>query len=166
MSSRSHSRKVNFNVSETYEIIDVIGEGAYGVVAYLIPSSPFLIIVLPSIVPAVKKSRSRRSRRSTTQCSVFALYAKWNCFATSTMKMYRSLHSVLTCPDHFYPGYTETKELRYLHRSLSYPGTHGDRYASCNPHTRSFGRPLPILHLPDSKSIKSNALCQRPPQRP
>jgi hypothetical protein len=34
MSSRSH-RKVNFNVSEQYEIIDIIGEGAYGVVAYL-----------------------------------------------------------------------------------------------------------------------------------
>lgn len=34
MSSRSH-RKVNFNVSEQYEIIDVIGEGAYGVVAYI-----------------------------------------------------------------------------------------------------------------------------------
>ena len=34
MSSRGHTRKVNFNVSENYEIIDVIGEGAYGVVAY------------------------------------------------------------------------------------------------------------------------------------
>ena len=33
MSSRSH-RKVNFNVSEQYEILDIIGEGAYGVVAY------------------------------------------------------------------------------------------------------------------------------------
>ena len=31
-SSRSH-RKINFNVSEQYEIIDIIGEGAYGVVA-------------------------------------------------------------------------------------------------------------------------------------
>jgi hypothetical protein len=36
MSSRSH-RKINFNVSEQYEIIDVIGEGAYGVVAYETP---------------------------------------------------------------------------------------------------------------------------------
>jgi hypothetical protein len=35
MSSRSH-RKINFNVSEQYEIIDIIGEGAYGVVAYAI----------------------------------------------------------------------------------------------------------------------------------
>jgi hypothetical protein len=34
MSSRSH-RKINFNVSDQYEIIDVIGEGAYGVVAYI-----------------------------------------------------------------------------------------------------------------------------------
>jgi hypothetical protein len=34
MSSRSH-RKVNFNVSDQYEIIDIIGEGAYGVVAYV-----------------------------------------------------------------------------------------------------------------------------------
>ena len=33
MSSRCH-RKINFNVSDQYEIIDVIGEGAYGVVAY------------------------------------------------------------------------------------------------------------------------------------
>jgi mitogen-activated protein kinase 1/3 len=36
MSSRSH-RKINFNVSDQYEIIDVIGEGAYGVVAYILP---------------------------------------------------------------------------------------------------------------------------------
>ena len=36
MSSRSH-RKINFNVSEQYEIIDIIGEGAYGVVAYARP---------------------------------------------------------------------------------------------------------------------------------
>ena len=35
MSSRSH-RKINFNVSEQYEIIDIIGEGAYGVVAYVL----------------------------------------------------------------------------------------------------------------------------------
>jgi hypothetical protein len=33
MASRGQ-RKINFNVSETYEIIDVIGEGAYGVVVY------------------------------------------------------------------------------------------------------------------------------------
>lgn len=41
MSSRSHSRKVNFNVSENYEIIDIIGEGAYGVVAYDPRWTPF-----------------------------------------------------------------------------------------------------------------------------
>lgn len=30
--SHDKSRKVNFNVSDQYEILDVIGEGAYGVV--------------------------------------------------------------------------------------------------------------------------------------
>lgn len=32
MASKSQSRKVNFKVSENYDVIDVIGEGAYGVV--------------------------------------------------------------------------------------------------------------------------------------
>ena len=36
MSSRNHNhRKIQFNVSDQYEIIDIIGEGAYGVVAYV-----------------------------------------------------------------------------------------------------------------------------------
>lgn len=34
MSSKPN-RKVNFNVSEEYEVLDVIGEGAYGVVWYV-----------------------------------------------------------------------------------------------------------------------------------
>lgn len=34
MSNKAQGRKVNFNVSADYEIIDVIGEGAYGVVWY------------------------------------------------------------------------------------------------------------------------------------
>ena len=31
MSSKSQ-RKLNFNVGENYEVLDVVGEGAYGVV--------------------------------------------------------------------------------------------------------------------------------------
>jgi len=42
MSSRSH-RKINFNVSDQYEILDIIGEGAYGVVAYIFFSRPKLM---------------------------------------------------------------------------------------------------------------------------
>jgi hypothetical protein len=34
MSHTKPARKVHFNVSDHYEIIDVIGEGAYGVVWY------------------------------------------------------------------------------------------------------------------------------------
>jgi mitogen-activated protein kinase 1/3 len=34
---QSGSRKISFNVSEQYDIQDVVGEGAYGVVWYAIP---------------------------------------------------------------------------------------------------------------------------------
>lgn len=30
------SRKISFNISEQYEIADIIGEGAYGVVWYVL----------------------------------------------------------------------------------------------------------------------------------
>jgi len=32
------SRKISFNVSEQYDIQDVVGEGAYGVVWYFYPN--------------------------------------------------------------------------------------------------------------------------------
>ena len=68
MSSRSH-RKVNFNVSEQYEIIDIIGEGAYGVVAYIL----LLKIVdldLLCIDQVVKKLPLKRLHLSIIPCSV------------------------------------------------------------------------------------------------
>ena len=34
-SQRQSSRKISFNVSDQYEILDVVGEGAYGVVWYV-----------------------------------------------------------------------------------------------------------------------------------
>ena len=34
---QSGSRKISFNVSEQYDIQDVVGEGAYGVVWYVMP---------------------------------------------------------------------------------------------------------------------------------
>ena len=37
----SNSRKISFNVSDQYEIQDVVGEGAYGVVWYV--SNPYLV---------------------------------------------------------------------------------------------------------------------------
>ena len=55
MSSRSH-RKINFDVSDQYEIIDVIGEGAYGVVAYILPMTRGLTIVLLCIGRVDRKS--------------------------------------------------------------------------------------------------------------
>jgi len=33
--SRGGTRKISFNVSEQYDILDVVGEGAYGVVWYV-----------------------------------------------------------------------------------------------------------------------------------
>jgi hypothetical protein len=33
------SRKISFNVSEQYDIQDVVGEGAYGVVWYVYPDN-------------------------------------------------------------------------------------------------------------------------------
>jgi mitogen-activated protein kinase 1/3 len=33
---QSGSRKISFNVSEQYDIQDVVGEGAYGVVWYVV----------------------------------------------------------------------------------------------------------------------------------
>lgn len=41
MSQRHGSRKISFNVSDQYTILDVVGEGAYGVVWYvLVPPPP------------------------------------------------------------------------------------------------------------------------------
>lgn len=36
--SAANSRKISFNVSEQYDIQDVVGEGAYGVVWYVTPA--------------------------------------------------------------------------------------------------------------------------------
>lgn len=33
------SRKISFNISEQYEIADIIGEGAYGVVWYVLSAA-------------------------------------------------------------------------------------------------------------------------------
>lgn len=38
------SRKISFNVSEQYDIQDVVGEGAYGVVWYVFLSSAFAVV--------------------------------------------------------------------------------------------------------------------------
>lgn len=59
MSSRSH-RRINFNVSEQYEIIDVIGEGAYGVVAYGPLKWSVLMIDPLYIGPVDRKLRLKR----------------------------------------------------------------------------------------------------------
>ena len=73
MSSRSH-RKINFNVSDQYEILDIIGEGAYGVVAYF-PFSRLKLTRLDRLYTnqVDRKSPSRRLPPLTIQCSVFVL---------------------------------------------------------------------------------------------
>lgn len=45
------SRKVNFNVSDTYEIIDVIGEGAYGVVCSALHKPSGQKVAIKKITP-------------------------------------------------------------------------------------------------------------------
>lgn len=42
------SRKISFNVSEQYDIQDVVGEGAYGVVWY-VDTSPKIMIWLTGV---------------------------------------------------------------------------------------------------------------------
>ena len=72
MSSRSHShRRINFNVSEQYEINDIIGEGAYGVVAY-VPwhRASFDSLGRRHINLQEQKLRLKRSPLSIIQCSV------------------------------------------------------------------------------------------------
>lgn len=41
----SSSRKISFNVSDQYEIQDVVGEGAYGVVWYVFISLAFRKVI-------------------------------------------------------------------------------------------------------------------------
>ena len=40
-SRNSHHRKPNFNVGENYEVLDVVGEGAYGVVWYVLKDDSY-----------------------------------------------------------------------------------------------------------------------------
>ncbi|BFZ60742.1 mitogen activated protein kinase [Saitoella coloradoensis] len=49
--SRSSSRKVNFNVSENYDIQDVVGEGAYGVVCSAIHKPSGQKVAIKKITP-------------------------------------------------------------------------------------------------------------------
>jgi hypothetical protein len=74
------SRKISFNVSDQYDIQDVIGEGAYGVVWYVL-----LIVVdciwltqsaLLSTSHQARKSQLRKSPPSITPCSAFALFER------------------------------------------------------------------------------------------
>lgn len=79
------SRKISFNVSEQYDIQDVVGEGAYGVVWYVWLALPRhfegipncgattmwfyrfgtqLRTILTLVIDAVLRSISRRDRRS------------------------------------------------------------------------------------------------------
>lgn len=76
------SRKISFNVSEQYDIQDVVGEGAYGVVWYV--SSSLLIWLRHktnesaprSTSLRVKRWPSKRLRRSSTACSACGLCAR------------------------------------------------------------------------------------------
>jgi hypothetical protein len=69
------SRKISFNVSEQYDIQDVVGEGAYGVVWYvhgLISSYTladwYVHIALRSTSHLAKRLLSRKSLLSITPC--------------------------------------------------------------------------------------------------
>lgn len=86
-SNSGGSRKISFNVSEQYDIQDVVGEGAYGVVWYvavaaLVLTTSFVLTsivhytALPFISLLAKRSPSRRSHRSTIPCSACEPCAK------------------------------------------------------------------------------------------
>jgi hypothetical protein len=77
------SRKISFNVSEQYEIQDVIGEGAYGVVWWVITivhsdnqASRLTCPARLSTNPLVRKLPLRRLRPSITPCSACGLCVK------------------------------------------------------------------------------------------
>lgn len=76
----SSSRKISFNVSDQYEIQDVVGEGAYGVVWYASLSVFASSLVETDSAPCfsaqhsisllAKRLPSRKSHHLTTACSV------------------------------------------------------------------------------------------------
>lgn len=81
--SSGGSRKISFNVSDQYDIQDVIGEGAYGVVWYEPLSLPGLFdsradrtLVLHSTSHLVRRLPSRRSLHSIIPCFACELYEK------------------------------------------------------------------------------------------
>ncbi len=57
------SRKISFNVSEQYDIQDVVGEGAYGVVWYDLISLFLLSIYMLIIIILVRQYTNHRARR-------------------------------------------------------------------------------------------------------
>jgi hypothetical protein len=78
----SGSRKITFNVSEQYEIQEIVGEGAYGVVWYIASGSGLSLLLLTPCSAQhytdrqAKESQSRRSHHSSTRCSVYARYVR------------------------------------------------------------------------------------------
>ena len=70
------SRKISFNVSEQYDIQDVVGEGAYGVVWYVCAliarctlADWYIHTALRSTSHLAKRLLSRKSLLSITPCS-------------------------------------------------------------------------------------------------
>ena len=121
MSSRSH-RKVNFNVSEQYEILDIIGEGAYGVVAYHLKNQD---------ADNFRSALHRPTGQKVAIKKITPFDHSMFCLRTlREMKLLRyfshenvPLFKIRSNKDHFNPRHSKTKEFRYIHRSLSHPGT-------------------------------------------
>lgn len=126
MSSKPQSRKVNFNVSELYEVIDVIGEGAYGVVWYVlfITQGQFLSVSLLTWTSsalhrpsgqkvAIKKitpfDHSMFCLRTLREMKLLRYFNHENVgtLSSSTWKK----HELTRLVDNFNSGYTEAERL-------------------------------------------------------
>lgn len=148
-------RMSNFVVGSNYQVLDVIGEGAYGIV-WRVPSPsprlphPFIASLspaLPSIFPPSARSPSSASPPSTIPCSVSAPFVKSNFFATSITKT-SSQYSTSSDP----PAST-TSRRSTLYRSLwrpiftvsSVPSSSATTTASTSSIRSAFPLPSPLL---------------------
>ncbi len=148
--ARPAPKKINFNVSEQYEVLELIGEGAYGIVCAALHRPSGQKVAIKKITPF---DHSMFCLRTLREMKLLKYFSHENVSPPSSCRANK---------DHICVGYSKASGLRLLSRGLSHSRAHGDGYASRDSHAGALRRPLSVLYLPVPARLESPTLSQCP----
>ena len=130
-------------------VLDVIGEGAYGIVWSVLSVKKISDLDRPSSAVHQRKGR-HKAHYPVRPLHVLSAHTQ----ATPSLSPRKH---------HLHPRHPPAAQLRAVQRRLSRAGAHGDRPAPRHPNARTERRPLSALYLPGNRHLRNDGLTAEDP---